>query len=167
MPARDLPTLDQVNDLPPEFSLVAPPEYEDFNGHVNVSHHYALHMRACEGALATLGVTPEVIAAGFTVFSAEHHLTYLNEIRIGDTIEGRTRLLSRTAKTVHGVSILTDTTTGLIASLCEWIEIAIDLNARRSIPFTDGIVAKFDARIAHDTALPWTLPAAGPMGVNR
>jgi acyl-CoA thioester hydrolase len=132
-----LPTLDQLNDLEPAFSLVAPKEYEDYNGHVNVSHHYALHMRACEDDMAALGI---------------------------NTIEGRSLLLARSPKILHGISVLTDVTTGTIASLCEWVELAVDLGERRTTTFPDDIAKAIDERIAQHAALDWSLPLAGPMG---
>ena len=103
---------------------------------------------------------------GFTIFSAEHHLTYLNEIRIGDQLEGRARLLGRGEKTVHGISVLTDVTTGTIAGQCEWVQMAVNLDERRSTPFPQHIAAALDAMIAEHAALPWSLPRAGTMGAR-
>lgn len=163
-----IPTRDQVAQIPASLAVVAPPEFEDYNGHVNVSHHYALHMEACERALSDLGMTLERIAAeGVTVFSAEHHLTFLNEIRIGDLIEGHVRWIGRTPKILHGVSILVNGTTGDLASLCEFVEISIDLNARRSTEFPADLATAFDAATADHATLDWTVPLAGPMGTNR
>lgn len=159
-----LPSLDELATLPPTLNLVAPPEFEDFNGHVNVSHHYALHMQACHAEMMELGIDERSLEAGFSIFSAEHHLTFHNEIRVGDRIEGRCLLLGRNDKIIHGISVLTDVTTSSIASLCEWVEIAIDMNERRSTPFPEPIAAALDARIAEHAALGWSLPLAGPMG---
>lgn len=162
----DLPTAAQLAELPVVLSVVAPPEYEDYNGHVNVVHHYGLHMTAVEAALTDLGLTPEVIGRGSSVFSVEHHLSYLTEIAVGDTIEGRVRFLDRGPRAVHGISVLSDVTTGAIGSLCEWVDVSVDLAQRRSVPFPDEIADALDARIARDGSLDWSLPAAGPMGTR-
>lgn len=161
-----LPSFDQLAELDLVLKTTAPPEYEDLNGHVNVVHHLSLHMQVCMAALAQAGVEARVADDGFTIFSAEHHLTYLNEIRIGDELEGRARLLGRGAKTVHGVSVLTDVTTGTIAGLCEWVQMAVDLNERRSTPFPEHVAAALDATIAQHATLPWSLPRAGTMGAR-
>lgn len=164
----EIPTPGQVAEIPPSLTLVTPPEFEDWNGHVNVTHHYTLHMRACEANMAAMGVTTERIASdGSTVFSAEHHLTFLNEIHVGEELALHVRWLGRTPKIAHGISILVNLSTGVIASLCEFVELSIDLTTRRSAPFPDDIAGAIDAQVREHQALSWSVPAAGPMGVNR
>ena len=41
MPAA-MPTVAQVDDLPPLLEKVIPPEWQDLNGHVNVRHYLEL-----------------------------------------------------------------------------------------------------------------------------
>lgn len=162
-----LPTLDQIADLPVAYTLVAPPEFQDYNGHVNVSRHHEMHMYTCEAAFGEWGFDVETIASsGVTTFSAEQHLWFTHEVHVGDEIHGYVRWLGRGGKTLHGVSILVNATTHQVASICEFVEVSIDLNARRPAPLPDHFIERIDALIEQHASLDWALPSAGAMGVR-
>ncbi len=163
-----LPSVAQVREIAPSLQRDLPPEFQDYNGHVNVSHHYALHMAACEADLDAMGLSIERIQReGVTLFSAEHRLMFLAEMHVGEQASGHVRWLGRSDKVAHGVIVLVNDATDRIASLCEFVELSVDLGTRRTAAFTPDVAAALDERIAAHEALGWSLPAAGPMGPRR
>ena len=149
-------------------TLVMPPEYEDHNGHVNVRHYYDLHMRAADVAFTPWGIDEGYLErTGRSVFSVEHHISYLSEVLVGHRASLYVRLFARSAKVVHGMSILVDDTSGLVANTVEFVEAHVDLTTRRASPFPDAVGAALDRTIADHEALTWSLPMAGSMGVTR
>lgn len=162
-----LPTVDQVRELPASLTLVAPPEFEDQNGHVNVTRYYSLHMQAAEIALGGLGFDQQLIEdEKLTIFSAEHHLTFVHEVLVGQQVSVHVRLLSRSAKAMHGVSILVNDTTGRIANLLEFIELHVDLSTRRTTALRGKAADLLDRVIAEHAALDWDVPRSGPLGTR-
>lgn len=168
MSADSLPSVDEVLQIPASCQAVAGSEWEDFNGHVNVAHFYAFHIRAADESLTRIGVDDDYRSSRrLGVFSMEQHLRFLHEVHIGEEISAHVRWLDRGDKVFHGISILVNHTTGRVANTLEVLEGHVDLVARRSTPFPADLAQRIDEQIALHRALPWQVPLAGPMGVRR
>ncbi|WP_068401754.1 thioesterase family protein [Kribbia dieselivorans] len=165
---RALPSADEVLALPAEVVEVAPPEWEDHNGHVNVVHYYALHMRGADRALQELGITDDYRArTGWSTFSVEHHLTFLDEVHVGDELSVHLRMIDRGEKVMHAVSLIVNRSTGRLVNVLEFVEGHVDLTTRRTCPWEPALADRIDAVLREHADLPWAAPVAGPMGVRR
>jgi acyl-CoA thioester hydrolase len=143
-----------------------PPEYQDENGHMNVRWYMALFDDAGYPLVASFGVTPEYHAANGTGgFDLEHHLHYLNEVLIGDTVAIYYRLLARGEKRMHYMMFLVNETRGKLAATFECVNSFADLRQRRTAPYPPDLAVRLDAQLARDTALAWAAPVCGVMGV--
>ena len=163
-----LPSLAEIEQIDEVCRVVAPPEWEDHNGHVNVTHYYGLHLRAAEGSLGRIGVDDNYRSSRrLGVFSMEQHLRFHHEVRIGEELSARVRLLGRGDKVFHGISVIVNHSTGRVASTLELLEAHVDLVARRTTPFPADLAQRIDAEVAAHRALPWQLPLSGAMGVRR
>ena len=101
MPAS-MPTLAQVDELPVLLEKVIPPEWQDLNGHVNVRHYLELYDAASWPKLAEFGLDASVfLERRQGVFDLEHHLWYLDELHVGDTVTVHWRFIARTLKRFH------------------------------------------------------------------
>lgn len=159
---------DLHRDLGTTLTLTAPPEFEDLNGHVNVGHYYAVHMRAVERALSGLGWDERYVErTGYSLFSIEQHLTFHDEVLIGDEITVHLRLVDRSDKVMHGLSILTNATRGTVANTLEFIEGHVSLTTRRTVAFEPDLAATLDELRDRHSRLEWELPLNGAMGVRR
>ena len=56
-----LPTVEQVVALPVGSHQVAPAEWEDLNGHVNVTAYYSFHMSSTSEALRAMGWSEDYV----------------------------------------------------------------------------------------------------------
>jgi acyl-CoA thioester hydrolase len=162
-----LPSYDDVAALPRLTQVVVPAEMGDANGHLNVRHHVALHDDGGWLHMASFGFDPESIEARRrNFFDLEHHVRYLDEVLVGDTVSTRYRTLGRTPKAVHLMSFLLDDTRRTLASTVEIVTVHVDLDTRRTAPIEPADAARLDARIGTDAALPWAAPASGVIGLR-
>lgn len=96
MTTATLPTVEEVVQIPASCTVVAGPEWEDGNGHVNVSHFYGLHLSAAEESLRLIGVDEDYrTSRRLSVFSMEQHLRFLHEVHIGEELSAHVRWLDR------------------------------------------------------------------------
>lgn len=167
--SRDqLPSLEEVLQIPAALTAVASPQWEDGNGHVNVAHFYNFHIRAADAALDRVGLDEEYrTVRGHGVFSMEQHLRFHDEVHVGEEISGHVRWLDRGDKVFHGISVVVNHSTGRVANTLEVVEGHVDLGSRRLAPFPDDLAERIDAEVARHRALTWQLPLAGAMGVRR
>lgn len=156
--------LDDIVALDSPYRLVIPPEYEDENGHVNMRWYLAIYDDAGYPLAARLGLTPEFHKQhGTGGYDLEHHIHYLSEVMVGDTIAVYTRLLDRSAKRIHYMMFMVNETRGTLASIFECVNSFADLTVRRTAPYPDEISQRIDAVLAEHSQLPWDAPECGVM----
>ncbi len=158
------PTFDQLTDLPAYCEQVVPSAYEDINGHLNIRHYLGIASEGLDESLVALGIAQNwPTVAQQAVFSAEHHLTYVAELRTGDRVSVRVYLVGRSQRAAHAVVYLVDATHERLSYVMEEIILHVDMTTRRTSPWPDTVAAALDARIADDRALPWTPELSGSM----
>jgi len=92
--------------LPFLHEAIVTPEYEDINGHMNISHYMGMHDGAAMPFLATLDRDETYVSQRLRgILDLEHHLFYLAEVHAGDVIAVHSRILARSEKAVHGMVV--------------------------------------------------------------
>ena len=161
-------SVDQLSALPVIYQATIPPEFEDRNGHMNVRRYLQIYDDAGDALYPRLGLTPEYLTAnGKGGFDLEHHLWYVSEVLIGETISVRMRFVSRNEKLLHYLMFLVNETRGIVSSVFECIHAHADLTVRRTAPFPAFVVARIDAILAEHERLSWTAPTSGAMAIER
>ena len=159
-----MPTVAQVDDLPVLMEKVIPPEWQDLNGHVNVRHYLELYDAASWPKLAEFGLDASVfLERRQGVFDLEHHLWYLDELHVGDTVTVHWRFIARTVKRFHGVMFIVNRSRGRLASVFESVSTGADLDSRRTAPLPPEFATRLDALIAGDARRTWAAPTCGVM----
>lgn len=159
-----MPTVEQVSALPELVRMTIPPEWQDYNGHVNVQYHFALYDRSGSPMLELVGVDNggfSVDGVGF--FDLESHVWYLNELHVGDIVSVHCRLLARTGKRFHGLVFIVNRARGLLASVFEFVSSGANLTTRRSARLPDPLAERMDQVIAEHDVLGWSPPTCGAM----
>ena len=145
------------------YRAVIPPAYEDRNGHMNMRWYLALYDEAGDAMYPMLGLTADYFAAsGMGGFDLEHHLWYPAEVRIGDTVVIRVRIIAQSAKLMHYLFFMVNETRGVVSSIFECVHAHADLTARRTAPFPAQVAAQIDAFIAAHRAWPGPRRSRGP-----
>jgi acyl-CoA thioesterase FadM len=157
------PTYEQLRDLPAYAEQPVPVAFEDVNGHLNVRHYTGIASEGLDESLVELGIPQNWPASGHACFSAEHHLTYLAELRTGDTMSARVRMLGRSERAAHVLVYLLDDSHQRLSFVMEEILLHIDMETRRTAPWPEDVAAAIDRRIAENAALPWPPDVSGSM----
>lgn len=159
-----MPSPEQVRQLPPLITARVPAHWEDINGHVNVRHYLELYDLAGDAMLAQLGLDESHFRDGRQgFFDLEHHLWYLAEIHAGDEVSVHLRYLSRSAKRIHGVVFVLNSSRGRLSSAMEFVSTGADLDARRTAPLPQHVGARLDELVAAHRMLDWAAPRSGVM----
>jgi acyl-CoA thioester hydrolase len=160
-------SLDQVASLPEIYRKTIPATYEDRNGHMNVRWYLGLYDEASDAMYPMLGLTNEYfVVSGMGGFDLEHHIRYLSEVRVGDTVAISLRMLARSPKLCHYMMFMVNETRGQLSSLFECVHAHADLKIRRTAIFPAKAVAAIDALIAAQEVLAWPAPVSGSMAIK-
>ena len=162
-----IPTLEQVQQLPRLLELTIPPEYEDYNGHMRITHHLGCHDDAGLPFFALLGIDEAYFSERRRgIVDLENHLRYLAEVHVGDRVAVHSRVLDRSAKTMHGIWFLLNLSRGEVANTLEFVSLHIDQDERRASPFPPEVAERIDQLVAEHGALGWEPPVCGFIGVG-
>ena len=153
---------DQIEQLPLFHRATIPPDYLDIMGHMNVRWYIALYDEAAWKFFASFGMNEDYYrteqAGGFAL---KQFIQYLAEVRVGETVAIRGRVLGRSAKRVHFMLFMVNETTGALASTFEVLGSHADMRIRRTSPYPPAIASQLDAAVALHNALGWDAPVCG------
>ncbi|MCS6866154.1 MAG: thioesterase family protein [Gemmataceae bacterium] len=150
--------------LPLTHRAVVPAAYLDDMGHMNVMWYTHLFSGGTGGLYELIGLTRAYWAAHQAgSFALEQHLRYLKEVRVGQQVTIRSRVLGRSAKRIHLMHFMTLDDAARIAATCETVATHVDLTIRRSSPWPEAIAAAIDRLLAEHARLPWVAPVCGAM----
>ncbi len=163
-----LPSYEQVLELPGTAPRAVPPEFIDENGHMNIGRYLEVASHALWDVTTAIGLGQSYIdERGLSTFTAEHHLTYLGELLEGEEFSVHVRLLERSAKVMHSLTLLVDRRRERLAFTCEATLVHVNMSTRRPADIPDDITAGLDRLIAEHDAVTWPAPLSGAMGVRR
>ncbi len=157
------PTYEQLAPLPAFVEQPVPIAFEDANGHLNVRHYTGIASEGLDESLVAQGIPQNWPATGHACFSAEHHLTYVAEMRTGDRLSARVRLLGRGERAAHALVYLLDESHQRLSFVMEEIFLHIDMETRRTAPWPEEVAAALDRQIAEDATLPWEPDVSGSL----
>ena len=160
------PTYDQLLELPAYVEQPVPMPFEDINGHLNVRHYTGIASEGLDESLVPQGILQNWPAQGHACFSAEHHLVYLAEMRTGDRMSARVRLLGRSERAAHALVYLLDETHERLSFVMEEIFLHIDMETRLSAPWPEDVAAALDRRIEEHASLPWEPDVSGCLALD-
>ncbi len=161
-----MPTVDQVRELPELVRHVVPSSWEDLNGHVNVQHYTALYDMAGYPFMEMMGISAEYVRdSRVGMFDLEHHIWFLDEMHVGDVVTGHACLVARGPKRVLSVMFIIDETRNRLASVLEVISTTADLDARRTMAIPEPLATRIDELIAEQNSRSWKAPSSGALVV--
>ena len=153
-----------LSSLPVTHRAVIPDAFIDEFGHVNVMWYTHLFTEAAGGLFHLVGLTPEHFTTGRTgSFALAQHFRYLKEVRAGQHVTLRSRVLGRSAKRWHTIHFMTIDELDVLAATCEVVSTYVDMTVRRSAPMPKVITEAIDPVIAEHTRLGWDPPVCGTM----
>lgn len=125
----------------------------DHMGHLNIAHYVSRFDEAHWPFFAELGLTPGWLRQHRRGMAAvDQHIRYRREVRAGDVVAIRSRLVAVQAKTMTSHHELFDDVTGDVCAV-ETITCAfLDLDARKAVSFPSELVERMRDRLSPDEA---------------
>ena len=151
-----------VEKLPLYHREKIPADYLDVMGHMNIRWYMTLYDKAAWNFFSTHGLNLDYFRekqAG--AFALKHIINYYAEVRQGQTVAIRTRLLGRSERRFHAMHFMINETAGQLASTLELLGTHADLQIRRAAPMPPEIIDKLDAKLTKDQQLDWAAPVSG------
>ena len=110
----------------------------DHNGHMNVNYYYQLFDSTYTSFyINELGFGEDYLKSGFSTFTLEDSIRYLNEFRLDEEVYPSFVLYKANRKLLHFVGILQNKDEE-IAAIFETVLGHIDLNKRKIVNFPDN-----------------------------
>jgi len=109
----------------------------DHNGHMNVNHYYKLFDSTYTSFyINELGFDEDYIKSGFSTFTLEDSIRYLNEFTLDEKVYPSFILYKANKKLLHFIGILQNED-GKLAAIFETVLGHIDLQKRKIVNFSD------------------------------
>ena len=154
--------LERIEVLPLYHRKIIPSDYLDAMGHMNVRWYMALFDTAIWQFFKSYGLDQSYFTKQQSgVFALKHFIQYFAEVKVGEVVGLRIRLLGRSDKRFQFMAFMINETTGKLASTLEVLGTHADLTIRRASPLAPAIAKKIDGKLAEDQLLNWEAPVCG------
>lgn len=115
------------------------PEWIDYNNHFNMGYYAVLFDLAADEAYADLGFGPDYKThSGHTTYSAEFHICYLRELKLGDQVRANFRIIDFDEKRFHSYQEMIHRD-GWIAATGEGLTLHVDTSGPKVAPMPADI----------------------------
>ena len=142
-------------------------EWIDYNGHLNDANYLVIFTKASDALQNHLGLTLEHIQnTGETLFTVETHLTYVQEIGLGETVTITTQMLETDNKRMRIFHRMFNNQNELLATV-EMLFLCYNLLAKKVTNFSDMMVQSITILEAEQSQLPWPDNAGKGIGLKR
>ncbi|MEO1198200.1 MAG: thioesterase family protein [Pseudomonadota bacterium] len=144
------------------------PDWLDYNDHLNMAFYNVLFDRAVDEMMLSLGLGPDYLkATGNSFFTAETHVTYLNEITAHDPVHVDIRVLDADTKRLHVFEELYHAETGMLSATLEQMLLHVDMSAKRVAPWPDAVTDQLHTLKSVHADLPRPPQIGSFIGIRR
>lgn len=122
------------------------PEWIDYNGHLNMAYYNVLFDTCIDEAFLGLGLGPDYVrASNASFFTAEVHLCYLRELKLGDPVRASVQMIDFDEKRAHFYQELHHASDGFLSATSEQVTLHVDMAARKVAPWPPDVLARLEA----------------------
>lgn len=136
----------------PTLSRRVPPDWADYNAHMNEQFYLTCFSDATDRLLLWAGMDAACVAGGASVFTVETHIRHVDEVPIGARLGVETRVIEGGGKRLHLWHTLSRE--GTLCATGEQLLLHMDLTARRVAPPPPDIAAYLGAAMQAQAGQP-------------
>jgi acyl-CoA thioester hydrolase len=146
-----------------------PPEWIDYNGHMNVAYYTMAFDNAADEILDDyLGIGETLARDGrHGPMALQTQIHYLDELVEGTSFACDFQLLDADAKRIHFFMTMVNLQTGRAAATYESLTMNVDLEARRSAPYPDWAQQRIERMRVRHAGLPRPSQTGNPIGIRK
>lgn len=134
-------------------------EWIDVNGHMNVANYLQAFDDAVVNLRQDFGVTDDYVRCGRSTFAVECHMTYQQELRLGDPYFITAQLLAYNSTGIHQFNRMYHAEEHFLAATAESMTLHVDLGRRRVVDWPDEILANIARLSREQGSLPYPAEA--------
>lgn len=143
------------------------PGWLDFNGHMTEFRYLEVFSQASDALFESLGIGPDSVEQGFSVFTIETHMQHLSELVAGSQWHTTTQVLwsdDKRIRVFHSLFSGSAQQPSVISATCEQMFMHIDMNARASCPFAEPLMSQIRSLVDAHSSLEKPLAAGQGIG---
>ena len=144
------------------------PEWIDINDHMNVAYYVLAFDQGVDNLWGRFGLTDDYISThNSSTFAVESHIIWLREISEAEPYLVSSHILAFDEKRIHQFMRMYQAEERYLVAAAEWMNLHVDLDARRVAPWPDeirGNIAKFAAQQGRQ---PWPADAGKTMSIEK
>ncbi len=111
------------------------PAWIDYNGHMNMAYYNVVFDQALDQVFDELGIGAAYVRdGGGSCFTVEIHVTYEQELKLGDPIRVTFQLLDWDEKRLHFFGEMYHAEAGYLAATSEQMSLHVDMATRKAGP---------------------------------
>lgn len=156
--SRELPSLAELKALPAPLPCrirQIEPHWIDHNGHLNMAFYNVIMDESVGDLFGPIGLGRGYLQErNCSTMTAECHVRYLREVKLGDPLQVSIRLLGVDEKRIHLFEELRHATEGWLSATSENMSLHIDMRVRKVAPFPPDIAERLRAVAAVHARLP-------------
>lgn len=138
-------------------------DWIDYNGHLNEAYYLVIFSKATDAIQDHLGMTIDTIkGTGYTLFTVETHLQYIQEIGLGKVVYVTTQILECDNKRLRIFHSMYNEANELLAT-AEKLFLSYNLQQERVVNFSDDFAANLDKLLEQQGDMP--APEAAGKGI--
>lgn len=142
------------------------PAWIDYNGHMNMAYYHVAFDRAVDFAYDQLGLGADYVeTAQASLFTAEVHVCYLQELSLGERFTVSWQLLGFDEKRLHFFEHLRSGDRLIATS--EQMALHVSMTTRRTAPFPEAALARLEYVAKAQAALPQPPQQGRVLGIPR
>lgn len=146
------------------------PEWIDYNDHLNVAYYALIFDRSAETAVEILNLGEDYRRAeNRTLVTAEAHVTYVRELKLGAEVRATFRLLDADAKSLHVYQELYHAD-GWVSATQESVLLHVDLAGKggpKVVRMDDAIRSDVETMLRYHSSLPRPKYVGRTPGIRR
>jgi carnitine 3-dehydrogenase len=142
-----------------------PPDWIDYNGHMNESRYLEIFGYATDALLARIGMDEAMLARGFSYYTVETHLRHLDEIRLGEAYVATTQIIGHDGKRIHLFHRLHHAD-GRLAATGEQMMLHVDTARHRAAEAAPEVLSVLGKLAAAHRGLPVPVEAGRGIGMK-
>ena len=142
-------------------------DWIDYNDHLNMGYYTVLFDRAADQIYERFGFGPDYIAAtNHTTFTADFHVRYLRELKLGDRVRSSFWIVDHDEKRFHSFQELYHED-GWLAATGEAMTLHVDLSGPKVAPMPPAILSGIRELDAAGARLPRPEGIGAGIGIRR
>lgn len=142
-------------------------DWIDYNDHLNMGYYTVLFDRAADQIYEEFGFGPAYIAAtNHTTFTADFHVRYLRELKLGDRVRSSFWIVDHDEKRFHSYQELYHED-GWLAATGEGMTLHVDLSGPKVAPLPAAVLSRISDLAAAGARLPRPEGIGTGIGIRR